>query len=90
VFLFLVFAVLISPVEADRSLQNKKDVVARSLDLADRFRDPVGFGKGIVDRVSQFLHEVLQWLFHKLSPLLDARGLLAVPPIGSQLHLIRL
>ena len=39
------------------------------LDFADRFRDPVGLGKGIVNRVSQFLHEVLQWLFHRV-PLL--------------------
>ena len=39
--------------------QHEEDVIAGSFNLADRFRDPIGLGKGIVDGVSQFLHEVL-------------------------------
>ncbi|SPE29172.1 hypothetical protein SBA6_1120033 [Candidatus Sulfopaludibacter sp. SbA6] len=74
VFVVVLFAVFIPPVETNGGLQDKEDIVAGSLDFADRFRDPVGFGKGIVDRVSQFLHEVLQWLFHKLSPFSGCAG----------------
>ena len=66
--LFLLLAVFVTPVKADRRFQNQEYVVAGFLDLADRFRDPVGLGKGIVDRVSQFLHELLQWLFHRVLP----------------------
>ena len=57
--LFLIlFFTFIATVEADGSFENQKDVVAGSLDFADRFRDPVGLGKGIVNCVSQFLHEL--------------------------------
>jgi hypothetical protein len=70
-FLFLLL-VFVAPVEPDRRFQHEEHVVARSLDFADRLRDPVGLGKGIVDRVSQFLHEVLQWLFHRDSLIVDA------------------
>src|SRR5215472_5170320 len=63
-FFLLVF---VATVEADSRFQDQEDVVTGSLDLADRLRDPVGLGKGIVDRVPQFLHEVLQWLFHRYS-----------------------
>ena len=66
--LFL-FAVFVAPVKPDGGFQNQEDIVAGTLDFADRFRDPVGLGKGIVDRVSQFLHEVLQRLFHRVLPL---------------------
>ena len=55
----VIFAVLVSPVEADRRFQNQENVVARPLDLPDRLCDSVRLGKGIVDRVSQFLHEML-------------------------------
>src|SRR5512138_1399004 len=70
----LLFPVFIPSVEPDRGLQDQEDIVAGPFDFADRFRDPVGLGKGIVDRVSQFLHEVLQWLFHGYSVLMDAPG----------------
>ena len=61
-------AAVVPSVEADRRLQNQENVVTGFLDLADRLRDPVGLGKGIVDRVSQLLHQVLQWLFHRIAP----------------------
>jgi hypothetical protein len=66
-FLIFLFFTLFATVEADGSFENQKDVVAGSLDFADRFCDPVRIGKGIVNRVSQFLHELLQWLFHNVS-----------------------
>src|SRR5580693_9005432 len=59
--------VFVPPVETDGCLQNEENIVPGLLDFADRLGDPVGLGKGIVDRVSQFLHEVLQWLVHRYS-----------------------
>ena len=60
----------------------KKTSYPGFLDLADRLRDPVGLGKGIVNRVSQFLHEVFQWLFHRVLPyLVDAPDGASVPQL---------
>ena len=67
IFVFF-FGVLVPPIKADSRFQYEENVVSGSFDLADCLRNPVGFGEGIVDRVSQFLHEVLQWLFHRLLP----------------------
>ena len=59
--LFFTFlrGVIVSPVKTNRRFQNEEDVIPCPLNLADRFRDPVGFGKGIIDCISQFLHQVL-------------------------------
>src|SRR5438067_2893854 len=48
---FFLVAVLVSPIEADRRFQDQKYIVACALDLSDRLRDPVGLGKGIVNRM---------------------------------------
>src|SRR4051794_20926685 len=50
-------SVFVAAVKSNRCLKNQEYVVAGPLDFADRLRDPVRLGKGIVDRVSQFLHE---------------------------------
>ena len=55
----VVVLALIAPVESDRGFQNQENIVPGSFDLADCLRNPVGFRERIVDRVSQFLHEVL-------------------------------
>ena len=68
VLLLVFIAALIPAIEPDRRLQNQEDVVPGSLDFTDRLRDPVRLGKGIVDRVSQFLHQLFQWLFHRVLP----------------------
>ena len=62
------FIILIAPVESDGCFEHQEDVVSRPLDFADRLRDPVRLGKGIVDRVSQFLHETLQRFIHAVPP----------------------
>src|SRR5579871_2524263 len=64
----LVFGIFVPSIEADRGFQDQKDVVTGFLNFADRLRDPVGLGQGIVDRVSQFLHQMLQWLVHRVLP----------------------
>src|SRR4051794_20106572 len=79
----LVVGVLIPPVKADRRFQNQENVVPGSLDFSDCLRNSVGFGEGIVDRVSQLLHEVLQWLFHRFPLMADAPEATGVPPMGS-------
>ncbi len=70
-FAFFQFAVFVGgfvpPIEADGRFQNQKHVIPGALDFADRLRDPVGLGEGIVDGIPQFLHEVLQWLVHRYS-----------------------
>src|ERR1041385_5479918 len=62
--LLLAFAVA-PAVEADGRFQYQEDVIAGSFNLSDGFCDSIGFGKRIIDRVSQFLHQVFQWLIHK-------------------------
>jgi len=54
---FIVLAVLIAAVEPDCRLKHQKNIVSGTLDLAYSLSNPVGFGKGIVNRVSQFLHK---------------------------------
>ena len=51
VFVLLLFTGFVPAVETDGRLQHKEDVIARAFDFADRLRDPVGLGQGIVDRV---------------------------------------
>ena len=87
--LFL-FPVLVPPVKADRRFQDEENVVAGSFDFADRLRDPVGLGKGIVDRVSQFLHQVLQWLFHRVLPYMWMRRNEPAFHLGPGIHPFRL
>ena len=79
---FFVVGVLIPPVKADSRFQDEEDVVTGSLDFPDCLRNPVGFGEGIVNRVSQLLHEVLQWLFHRFPLMADAPETTGVPPMG--------
>src|SRR3569832_1031278 len=68
--LFVLFlAVFVAPVETDGRFEHEEDIIAGSFDFTDRLRDSVRLGKGIVDRGSQFLHELLQWLFHRVLPL---------------------
>ena len=47
-------------VESDGSFQNQEDVVTGAFDLSNRGGYTVGIGKRLVDRVSQFLHEISQ------------------------------
>src|SRR5690349_5597373 len=65
-FAFLILGVLVPPIKTNSCFKNEEYVVAGALNFSDGLRDPIGFGKGIVDRVSQFLHEVFQWLFHRV------------------------
>ena len=88
--LLFLLVVLVPSIEADRRLQNQENVVAGPLDLAYRLRDAVRLGKGIVDRVSQFLHEVLQWLFHRVLPYLVMRRCDTTFHIGGFFHPFRL
>src|ERR1035441_7666584 len=74
VFRLFFVGVLIPSVEPDGRFQHQEDVVAGFLDFADRFRDPGGLGEGIVDRVSQFLHEALQGFFHNSSLITGCAG----------------
>jgi len=53
------FFIFIPAVETDSCFQHQEDIVSGSLDFPDRFRDAVRLGKGIVNGVSQFLHEPL-------------------------------
>ena len=80
--LFLVFGVLIPPVKTDSRFQHQENVITGSFDFPDCLCNPVGFGEGIVNRVSQLLHEVLQWFFHRFPLMADAPETTGVPPTG--------
>ena len=47
----------IALVEANRDLQNQEEVVAGGANTCHDIRNLVGFGKGFVDGVSQFLNQ---------------------------------
>src|SRR5260370_36856385 len=83
IFFFFVVGVLIPPVKADSRFQYEENVVPGSFDFPDCLRNPVGFGEGIVDRVSQLLHEVLQWLLHRFPLIAEAPEKTRGPPNGS-------
>src|SRR5487761_2500830 len=53
------FIVLLALVESDGRFQDQEDIVAGTLDFTNRGGDAVGIGKRFVDRVPQFLHELL-------------------------------
>ena len=74
--------VFVTTVEPDSSFQNKEDVVSSPFNLPNGLCNPIGFGKGIVDGISQFLHEALQWFVHRVPLSVDARLYLAVPLHG--------
>src|SRR5208283_1490628 len=77
----------VAPVETDSRFQDQKHVVSGALDFADRLRDPVGFGQGIVDGIPQLLHEVLQWLVHReLLNIADAPETTGVPATRPSIH----
>jgi hypothetical protein len=67
--LLLGLFVIVALVKTDSGFQDEEDIISSSLYLADRFGDAIRFRKGIVYRISQLLHQVLQRLVHK-SPLL--------------------
>ena len=52
-------AVFVTLVETDGGFEHQEHVVTGLLDLADGFGDSVGVREGIVDRIPQFLHEIL-------------------------------
>ena len=66
-------------VESDGGFQNQEDVVTGAFDLPNRGGYTVGIGKRLVDRVSQFLHEISQAIvqfiprFYRANPRLRVR-----------------
>ncbi len=58
--------VCVALVEPDRGFENQEDVITGTLYLADRFRNSLGVGERLVDRVSQVLHEAFEPFFHVL------------------------
>src|SRR6202521_3283755 len=57
-----VFALL---ADADGGFENEENVVAAFLDAGNDFGDRFGIGKRLVDRFSEFFHELLQLLIHE-------------------------
>ncbi len=78
----VVVGVLIPPVKADRRFQYQEYFITGPFDFPVCLRNPVGFGEVIVNRISQLLHEVLQWLFHRFPLMADAPETTGVPPMG--------
>src|SRR4051812_39159009 len=74
-------------VKSDSRFQNKENVVAGALDLANRLSDAVRVGERLVDRITQFLHQYFQAFFQDmpLSPEPDLPTHLSgcAPPRGS-------
>jgi len=63
-------------VETDGGFEHQEDVIASAFDLADRGGDTVGIGKGLVDRVAEFLHQIFE-------PVVQVRLFPAVSSISS-------
>ena len=51
--------------DADGGLENEENVVSAFLDAGNDFGDRFGIGKRLIDRFSEFLHELLQLLIHE-------------------------
>ena len=64
----LFFAFFIPLIEANSCFQYQENVISGAFDLANSLGDPVGLRELVVDRVPQFLHQVLQWLVHNVLP----------------------
>src|SRR5262249_16579922 len=54
-------------VKTDRCLEHQEDVVTRSLNLANCSGDAIGVGQRFVNRVSEFLHALLESIFQNSS-----------------------
>lgn len=67
-FLTLYLFAFFPLIEADGGLEDEEDVVACAFNVADGRRDAIGIGEGLVDRVSQLLHELFQSIF-QVTPL---------------------
>lgn len=65
-----VFIGLFSLVEAYGRLQNKEDIVPGAFDFTNRGGDAIGVRERLIDRVSEFLHQVFQFFFHRVAPFL--------------------
>lgn len=57
-----VFALL---ADADGGFENEENVVAAFLDTGNDFGDRFGVGQRLIDRFSEFFHELLQLLIHE-------------------------
>ena len=64
-----VFALL---ADANRGFEDEKNVVAAFLDAGNDFGDRFGIGQRLVDRFSEFFHELLQLLIHESPSKSDA------------------
>src|ERR1700733_12070663 len=62
------FLAIVALVKANGGLQDKEDIIPGALNFADGFGDTVVLRERVVDRISQFLHQVFQWLVHKDLP----------------------
>src|SRR6266436_409469 len=51
--------------DADGGFEDEENVVATFLDAGNDFGDRFGIGKRLVDRFSEFFHELLQLLIHE-------------------------
>ncbi len=85
---FRLFAIpgFVSSVETNGGLKDQKDVITSAFDLTDRGSDPVGIRKRLVDRVSEFLHQIFQAVFQIILPSCRGRrfrNLLNTPSISS-------
>src|ERR1700704_6072510 len=61
----LVGRVFVLLADADGGFENEENVVATFLDAGNDFGDRFGIGKRLVDRFSEFFHELLQLLIHE-------------------------
>jgi hypothetical protein len=77
-----VFALL---ADADGGFENEENVVAAFLDTGNDFGDRFGVGQRLVDRFSEFFHELFQLLIHESpwnrTPLTAASRVIAMPPV---------
>ena len=51
--------------DADGGFEDEKNVVAAFLDAGNHFGDRFGIGQRLVDRFSEFFHELFQLLIHE-------------------------
>src|SRR4029077_11225646 len=61
----LVGGVLALLADANGGFENEENVVAAFLDAGNDFGDRFGIGQRLIDRFSEFFHELLQLLIHE-------------------------
>jgi hypothetical protein len=71
--------------DSDRGFQHQKDIVTAFFDSGNDVGDGLGISQRLIDRLAQFLHQLLQLLVH-VTPLQDPTDALKFTLARSKTH----